>query len=69
MDIYLLEKAASIVFAMCREHPEICPHEWIWEWTEGPVAGMRNVHYKCSICGTEKTLTVTEEEYNTGHYY
>lgn len=30
MNLAMLEKAAVVVFAMCREHPEICPHDYIW---------------------------------------
>lgn len=30
MDIQYVEFAAELFFKMCREHPEICPHDYHW---------------------------------------
>ena len=57
MNIYALEKAAEIVFAMCRQHPELCPHDWGWVSTNLNTGEKK---YKCNICGKQKTLK--EEE-------
>lgn len=55
MDLYMLEKAALIIFAICREHPEICPHDWEWHWTSAPDEnGKRVEHYTCKLCGSER---------------
>ena len=52
MDLRQLELAADIVFRMCREHPDICPHNYIWEGsTIDHNTGYKEVRYKCSICG------------------
>ena len=48
----MLEKAAHVIFAMCREHPEICPHDYEWYWTQNK-DGKYIEHYKCNLCGSE----------------
>ena len=54
MDLQTLEKAARIIFTMCEQHPELCPHDWQWIWTSAPDEnGKRVAHYKCSLCGSE----------------
>lgn len=50
MDLSMLEKAAMIVFAMCREHPEICPHDYSWYLTDTNKDGKRVEHYRCDLC-------------------
>ena len=54
MDVQMLEYAAEILFRMCREHPEICPHDYSWiysrEFTED---GKLENHYICRLCGRE----------------
>ena len=52
MDLSTLERAAYIVFAMCEQHPEICPHDYEWEWTNTKT---KEEHYKCILCGTKYT--------------
>ena len=52
MNLYMLEKAAHVIFAMCREHPEICPHDYEWYWTQNK-DGKYIEHYKCNLCGSE----------------
>ena len=55
MDLGQIEFAAKIVFAMCREHPEICPHSYSWHWSSAPDEnGYREAHYTCEICGHQK---------------
>lgn len=54
MDLRMLERAAMIVFEMCRQHPEICPHDYEWYWTSAPDEnGNRTEHYTCNLCGDE----------------
>lgn len=53
MDLSTLEKAAMIVFAICREHPEICPHDYNWYLTNTNKDGKRVEHYKYGLCGSE----------------
>ena len=52
MDIHELEYAAQVVFAMCRNHPEICPHDYHWDWSQTK-DGIEEKHYKCRLCGNE----------------
>lgn len=64
MELWELERAASIVYEMCRQHPEICPHDWEYHFSrpidaEGKV---KEVHYKCCICGIEETRTERSEK-------
>ena len=53
MDLQYIEKAAEIVFRMCREHPEICPHGYNWTCTKTLDDGKREVHFVCELCGDE----------------
>lgn len=52
MDLSTLERAAYIVFAMCEQHPEICPHDYEWEWSKTN-ENIKEEHYKCKLCGKE----------------
>lgn len=51
MDIEYIEHAARLFFEMCRNHPEICPHEYRWTMTETMKDGSEMDHYKCQLCG------------------
>ena len=53
MNIEDIEFAAEIVYAICREHPEICPHSYEWKWIKVKENETREVHYKCRLCGHE----------------
>ena len=54
MDIHTLEYAAEILFRMCREHPEICPHDYSWYYSrESKEEGKLENHYTCRLCGRE----------------
>ena len=64
MDIRQMEMAAEIVFRMCREHPEICPHMYQWIGSSTKTLDGKNIEidtYKCGICGNEQS-TVKEAE-------
>lgn len=54
MDIMQIQYVAECFFKMCREHPEICPHDWEWNWTTAlDENGKRVEHYTCRLCGSE----------------
>lgn len=52
MDIKYLEFAAEKFFEMCREHPEICPHDYHWKYTSDDYGELRK-YYVCGLCGKE----------------
>lgn len=58
MDLNSLELAANIVFEMCRQHPELCPHHYKWQSSIPRGDGMKIEHYRCQICGGEYTKVV-----------
>ena len=54
MDMAQVEYAAQMFFMMCREHPEICPHDYSWSGTI--IDNMNNCEikkYVCGLCGHE----------------
>jgi len=54
MDIHMLEYATETLFRMCREHPEICPHDYSWSYSrESTEEGKLEKHYTCRLCGRE----------------
>lgn len=58
MDLEEIEFAAKIVRAICREHPEICPHSYHFSWSrECKESGTLESHYKCILCGHEYVET------------
>ena len=57
MDIQAIERAASLFYIMCHMHPEICPHDYEWRWSQQiDTTGKKEHHYTCSLCGDEKTV-------------
>ena len=63
MDLRQLEYAAELVFRMCRENPELCPHDY--EWVGSTIihnTGHKEDRYKCKICGHAYTNIVSSEE-------
>ena len=60
MSVSELEQAAEMFFRMCREHPELCPHDYHQTVTERVKDRYRNIHYVCSVCGHELIRTVKE---------
>lgn len=55
MNIQEVEFAAELFFEMCREHPEICPHDYHWITKKDNEDGTETVNYRCSLCGSEMT--------------
>ena len=62
MDLRYIEKAADVIFRMCREHPEICPHDYSWRCTKALDNGKEEVHFVCQLCGNE--IVEIQEEKN-----
>lgn len=61
MDIKYLEFAAEKFFEMCREHPEICPHDYHWQLTSRHNENDElRKYYVCGLCGN-KTYEVVHE--------
>ena len=57
MDLNQIKDAAQIVFEICRNHPEICPHRYEWQSTKITESCGYKVEeklYRCTICGDEK---------------
>lgn len=55
MDISEIEFFATKFFEMCRQHPEICPHDFRFQ-SANSITGI--ARYSCPLCGAMK------EEYN-----
>ena len=55
MELNHLELAAEIVFELCRQHPELCPHHYEWTSSIQRKDGTTLKRYKCQICGNECT--------------
>ena len=54
MDITQIEYAARKFFEMCREHPEVCPHDYHWSGTKVDKANNVEIkRYICGLCGRE----------------
>ena len=53
MDLRFIEKAAEVIFEMCRQHPEICPHDYHWSMSRIVENGKEEKHYTCGLCGNE----------------
>lgn len=60
MDLRYIEKAADVIFRMCREHPEICPHDYSWTCTKTLNDGKEEVHFVCQLCGN-KIIKIRED--------
>ena len=55
MNLQDLEFAAQVIFRLCAEHPEICPHHYNWTSSSfNKETKMYTHHYICSLCGTER---------------
>lgn len=66
---YTLEELTQIVVSMCKNHPEICPHDYekIAEWND--ISKGSHVHvtrYKCKLC-KHITNTVKEIDSDESH--
>ena len=58
MDLGQLEFAANLIFELCRQHPELCPHHYLLvAQVESVKDGIIEKRYVCDICGHEETRT------------
>lgn len=54
MDIKQIEYAATMFFRMCKEHPEVCPHDYDWSGsTIDKTNGVEIKRHVCRLCGRE----------------
>lgn len=61
MDLGQIEFAANVIFELCRQHPELCPHQYEWRGSYGPNENGDTVNrYLCRVCGTESIRTTKE---------
>jgi C4-type Zn-finger protein len=54
MDIHDIERAAMLFYQMCREHPEICPHNYGSTWKTSRIDHEKKIMtmiYECQLCG------------------
>lgn len=58
MDLNSLELAANVIFELCRQHPELCPHHYEWMSSIKREDKTTIEHYKCRICGYKNTKVV-----------
>lgn len=58
MDLNSLELAANVIFELCRQHPELCPHHYEWTSSIKRKDKITIEHYKCRICGYKITKVV-----------
>lgn len=50
MDLRMIEYATNIIFKICMNHPELCPHDYEWEWSKTK-GNIKEEHYQCRLCG------------------
>ena len=57
MDLHDIERAAMLFYQMCSEHPEICPHDYVWKLskTDNEKKIATNT-YQCQLCGNTMVL-------------
>ena len=68
MDTNQLETAAKLIFGLCRNHPELCPHDYEWKgYKIDMVDGdeKRKSVYVCRICGHREGDSVRNNGGNT----
>lgn len=53
MDIRTIEYAADLLFAMLRNNPELCPHDYEYAWSRRIHDSVEEVHYQCKVCGKQ----------------
>ena len=53
MEIERIEFATELFFDMLKNHPELCPHRYEWDWSNAPKNGKQLRHYTCRICRKE----------------
>ena len=53
----------DMVVEMFRDHPDLCPHKMEWVTTsENLSTHIKEVKYRCKICGEEKTVIMNQED-------
>ena len=59
MNANVLEKVVEKFFEMCRQHPEICPHDYQLYAVSAPNEnGNRVEKYQCNLCRNEYTKEI-----------
>lgn len=60
-----LNRLEQLFIAVCREHPDICPHDYVWLYDRR--IGMNNKgqdiwerHYQCCLCGRKENYQSLE---------
>lgn len=54
MDLNQLELAAKMFLDFCKQHPELCPHDYsMYGYSKTDENGYRDVRYVCCVCGHE----------------
>ena len=48
MDLNQLGFAANLIFELCRQHPELCPHQYEWRGSCGPNENGDTVNFTTS---------------------
>lgn len=58
MDIHQLEFCADLIYRLCKNNPDLCPHDFCWNRTDK--TGRKE--YECSVCGKIKILEASESD-------
>lgn len=57
MNLHDIERATMLFYAMCSQHPEICPHDYTWKTSiTDNEKKMITKTYECLLCGTTKKI-------------
>ena len=57
MELQEIEYAAKIVYTICRDHPELCPHNYQLKMITHDRENNRDIEtYQCIICGSRKNI-------------
>lgn len=59
MEIFELEYWAAMFRKMILLHPELCPHDYEWRWTDYSTGEKQ---FRCRICEHTKIESVPQEE-------
>lgn len=58
MNANVVEKVVEKFFEMCRQHPEICPHDYHLYVSTKYEDGKCVEQYRCIMCGNEYTKEI-----------
>ena len=50
MELCEIERALTLFLRMIQNHPELCPHDYCFEYEQDDIR-----HFRCHICGHTKT--------------